>query len=213
MTALVDAVLVLLLTLNFLALGVGRIRVVINTVAAQGWLIAVLPLALATELGPRPFLVALGTVALKGVFIPYMLHRAMRQARIKREMEPFLGLVPAMLLEAAVTGLALALLPRFPMASGSQHLLLLPAAVSTAVAGMILLTTRLKAISQVLGYLLLENGIFIFAIQLLDAMPLLVEVGVLLDLVVTIFVVTIIVHAINREFSSLDTRHLATLKD
>ena len=71
---------------------------------------------------------------------------------------------------------------------------------------------RLKAISQVLGYLVLENGVFIFGLLLLEAMPLMVEMGVLLDLLVAIFVMGIILNHINREFSSLDTRQLSTLK-
>ncbi|MBZ0088830.1 MAG: hydrogenase, partial [Thermoanaerobaculia bacterium] len=75
------------------------------------------------------------------------------------------------------------------------------------------LTTRRKAISQVLGFLMLENGIFVFGLLLVEAMPFLVEAGVLLDLFVGIFVLTIIIHHINREFASLDTRRLSLLKE
>ena len=64
-----------------------------------------------------------------------------------------------------------------------------------------------------LGYLVLENGIFIFGLLLVEAMPFLVEVGVLLDLFVGIFVLSIIIHHINREFSSLDTRRLSLLQE
>jgi hydrogenase-4 component E len=64
----------------------------------------------------------------------------------------------------------------------------------------------------VLGYLVLENGIFVFGLLLVEAMPFLVEAGVLLDLFVGIFVLSIILHHINREFASLDTRRLSLLK-
>ena len=63
-----------------------------------------------------------------------------------------------------------------------------------------MLTTRRKAIMQVLGYLLLENGIFMFGLLLLEAMPFLVEIGVLLDLFAAVFVMGIIIHHISREF-------------
>ena len=63
------------------------------------------------------------------------------------------------------------------------------------------------------GFLQLENGIFIFGLLLVEAMPFLVEVGVLLDLFVGIFVLSIIIHHINREFSSQDTRRLSLLKE
>jgi hydrogenase-4 component E len=91
--------------------------------------------------------------------------------------------------------------------------MLVPASLATVWTGFVILATRVKAISQVLGYLVLENGIFIFGVLLYEAMPFLVETGVLLDLFVCIFVMGIIVHRINREFSTVNTQLLSTLKD
>jgi hydrogenase-4 component E len=79
--------------------------------------------------------------------------------------------------------------------------------------GFLMLTTRKKAISQVIGYLVMENGIFIFGLLLTEAMPVMVEAGVLLDLMVGIFVMGIVINHISREFSSLDTSRLTTLKE
>ena len=79
--------------------------------------------------------------------------------------------------------------------------------------GFLILTTRRKAITQVVGYLILENGIFIMGLTLLEAMPFLVEIGVLLDLFVGIFVMGIIINHINREFSSLDVARLSALRE
>ena len=64
-----------------------------------------------------------------------------------------------------------------------------------------------------IGYLVLENGIFIFSMLLIEAMPLIVEMGVMLDLFVGIFVTCIIINHINRAFSSMDTRRLVSLKE
>ena len=89
----------------------------------------------------------------------------------------------------------------------------MPASFATVLTGFLLLTTRIKAITQAIGYLVLENGIFIFGMLLVEAMPFLVEIGVLLDLFVGIFVMSIIIHHINREFASLDTRRLSSLKE
>jgi len=72
---------------------------------------------------------------------------------------------------------------------------------------------RRKAISQVLGYLLMENGIFIFGLLLADAMPVMVEAGALLDLLVGIFVMGIVINHISREFSSIDTSRLSALRE
>ena len=102
---------------------------------------------------------------------------------------------------------------RLPFAETRLAPLLVPASFATVAAGFIVITTRRKAISQVLGFLMLENGIFVFGLLLVEAMPFLVEVGVLLDLFVGIFVLSIIIHHINREFASLDTRRLSLLKE
>ena len=92
-------------------------------------------------------------------------------------------------------------------------LLLIPSSLATVWAGFLMLTTRQKAIMQVLGYLLLENGIFLFGLLLLEAMPFLVEIGVLLDLFTGVFVMEIIIHHISREFASLSTEYLSELKE
>jgi hydrogenase-4 component E len=88
-----------------------------------------------------------------------------------------------------------------------------PASLSTVLVGFLIMATRVKAITQVIGFLVLENGIFIFGLLLLDAMPFRVEAGVLLDLFVAIFVMGIIIHRIGREFASVDTQELSMLKD
>ncbi len=208
-----ETLLVLVLLLNLIALGTSRIRTVIRTVALQGVVLGFMPLLVHESIGVRVVLVSLATVAMKGVVIPAMLHKAMRDVQIKKEVEPFVGLIPSMLLGAVATGLAVASAQLLPLGEEHSAAMVVPTSLATVLTGFLLLTTRVKAISQVLGYLLLENGVFIFGLLLLEAMPLTVEMGVLLDLLVAIFVMGIILNHINREFSSLDTRQLSTLKD
>jgi hydrogenase-4 component E len=85
--------------------------------------------------------------------------------------------------------------------------------MATVTTGFLLLIARTKAISQVCGFLILENGIYVFGLLLLDAMPQLVEAGVLLDVTVAVFVIGIIVDRIQRTFDSLDTRKLTALRE
>ena len=110
-------------------------------------------------------------------------------------------------------GLALMLASNLPLAPGSQYTLFVPASLSTLLTGFILLITRRKALSQVVGYLVLENGIYLFGLMLVEEMPLLVETGILLDLFVSIFVMGIVINHITVAFDSMDTRQLAELKD
>lgn len=213
MSSVADAFLVLVLLLNFFVLGSSRIRSIIYTVAAQGVLLGILPLLVHGEVGAREAVVSVGAIALKAVFIPRMLMRAMADLPIRREIQPLVGFRTSLLLGAVATGASLALAGRLPMAGSTVVHLLVPASLATILTGFIILTTRIKALTQVLGYLILENGVYIFGLLLLEAMPFLVEVGVLLDLFVAIFVMGIMINHISREFASVSTERLSTLKE
>ena len=213
MVQLLDPLLIVALALNFVTLGVSRIRGVINAVALQGTLLGMLPLLVHPQIGLRGVLLVLVTMSLKGLVIPRLLFHAIREANIQHEVKPVVGFTSSLLLGAVGTGLALAFSFSLPLADEHTGLLLVPASLSTVWAGFLMLTTRRKAIMQVLGYLLLENGIFLFGLLLLEAMPFLVEVGVLLDLFTGVFVMGIIVHHISREFASISTEHLTELKE
>jgi len=213
MAQFLDPLLIMSLTLNFVALGVSRIRGVINAVAAQGILLGILALFVHPDIGLRGVLLVCLTIALKGFVIPKFLVHAMREANIQHEVKPVVGYMSSLLLGALGTGLALVFAYSLPLADDHKHSLLVPASLSTVWAGFLMLTTRRKAIMQVLGYLLLENGIFLFGLLLLEAMPFLVEAGVLLDLFTGVFVMGIIIHHISREFTSISTEYLSELKE
>jgi len=208
-----DPLLIIVLALNFIALGVSRIRAVINAVAFQGMLLGFFPLFVHRDLGLRGILLITATVGLKGSIIPRYLLHAMREANIQHEVTPIVSPMLSLLLGAIGTSLALVFANKLPLAAEHADLLLVPASLATVWTGFLMLTTRKKAIMQVLGYLLLENGIFMFGFLLLEAMPALVEVGVLLDLFTGVFVMGIIIHHISREFASTSTEHLTELKD
>lgn len=208
-----DAVLVLAMLLNFLALGTSRLRAVIRAAALQGVLLALLPLLVHGGSDPRNWALAVATIALKGIFIPAMLHRAMRSVNIRRDVEPVIGYVPALLVAAVGTGLAMVYGRHLPLMEEHGANLAVPASFSTVFAGFLVLVTRTKAITQVVGYLMLENGVFIFGMLLLEAMPFLVEVGVLLDLFVAVFVMGILMNQIQRTFLTVDTVNLSALRE
>jgi hydrogenase-4 component E len=212
MITLADQLLVLVLLINFISLGTSRLIFSIRAVAVQGVILGTLPGLI------HPFswhLVAITVViiAVKGFVIPLLLGRAVRSAEIKREVEPFLGYVPTLLLGAVFTALSFGFADRLPMLPEHQNYMFVPASIATLMTGFLILTTRRKAISQVIGYLVLENGIFIFGLLLAEAMPVMVEAGALLDLLVGTFVMGIVINQISREFSSLDTSLLTSLKE
>lgn len=208
-----STLLVIVLLLNFFMLGTSRVRAVINGSALQGVVLGLLAIAVHAHLDLEVVLIAVIAGLVKGLLIPRMLLKAMRGAAIRREIEPLVGFMPSLLLCAVTTGGALVFSSTLPLAPQHAGSLLVPTSLATVLAGFLLLITRRKAITQVVGYLVLENGIYVMGLMLLEAMPFLVEVGVLLDLFVAIFVMGIIINHIHREFSSLDTSRLNALKE
>jgi hydrogenase-4 component E len=208
-----NGILVFVLVLNLLSLGTSRINTIIQAVAVQGALLGIIPFVMHQHLTTPAILVAVMAIALKGVVIPLVMVHALREAQIKREIQPMIGLMPSILLGAAATAFSLMFASQLPLADQHVGKLLVPTSIATVFTGFIILITRYKALTQVVGYLVLENGIYIFGMLLIESMPLIVELGVLLDLFVGIFVIFIIANHINRAFSSMDTRRLVTLKE
>ena len=199
--------------LNLVALGSSRLPSIIRATALQGVLLGIMPLLLEHDLNWQVVAVAVATAIGKGVVIPGLLQRAMRAAHIEREIEPFIGFVPSLLLGAGGTIAALAVARSLPLLPEHARSLLVPAAMASILTGFVLLIGRVKAISQVCGYLIFENGIYLFGLLLISSTPLLVEAGVLLDLTVGVFVIGIIVDRIQRAVDSLDTRKLTVLRE
>jgi len=199
--------------MNLLALGSSRLPAIIRAAAAQGVILGVLPLLVEAHLTWVTVLTCVATVVIKGFVIPHLLRRALRAASIDREVEPLVGYVPSLLIGAAAAIGSVALAGALPLLREHTGSLLVPGSFATVISGLLLLMTRAKAISQVCGYLLLENGVYLFGLLLLGRIPFFVEAGILLDLTVAVFIIGIIVDRIQREFDSLDTRKLTVLRE
>ena len=212
MTPLIDIALVGIFLGNFLTIGLRSLVSIVKVAAVQGFLLGVIIVSM-HGFEWRPLAEALVVVGLKTFVIPAFLFRAMREIKVRREERPFLGIVPSLMLAAAAAGLSLVFSARLPLAPAHASSLLVPASLATVLTGFILLTTRRKAITQVVGYLVLENGIFLFGLLLIDAMPFMVEMGAMLDLFVCVFVMGIILNHIRNEFSTLDSSRLSSLRE
>jgi hydrogenase-4 component E len=201
--------------LNLIALGGSQLHTLIRVVSLQGIVLGILTLLMEYDrLDWMIVLVAAAMILVKGVLIPIMLRWAMRATNIvEREIKPFIGFVPSMFLGAGGTIAAVALSRDLPLLGEHAGTLLVPGAIASLLTGLILLIGRAKAISQVCGYLILENGIYLFGLLLIRTTPLLVELGILMDVTVGVFIIGIIVDRIQRAFDTLDTRKLTTLQE
>ncbi|MBI3272479.1 MAG: hydrogenase [Planctomycetes bacterium] len=214
MHTLTDAALVGVVLASFLALGTSRLTSCIRATAIQGWLLALLSVAI-HEWPPtgHTFFIAAVSLVMKGILIPILLERAIRQASVRREVEPFIGYASSLVLGGILVVTAFGIAGRLPLPHQTSSTLLVPTALSTLMIGLLLLVSRTKALNQVVGYLVAENGIFIFGMSLTREVPLLIEAGILLDVFVGVFVMGIVMYQINQEFDRLDTRNLNLLKD
>lgn len=213
MNSMVNLLIGLAMGLNLIALASSRLPALITAMAVQGMALGAMPLLLEHHFDWMVSLVAVCTIAGKGFVIPYLLRRAMRAANIERDMEPTIGYVPSLLLGSGGTIAVVAMARALPLLPEHAGSLMVPGALASVLTGFVLLIGRTKAISQVCGYLILENGIYLFGLLLIHVTPLFVEAGILLDLTVGVFVIGIIVDRIQRAFDTLDTRKLTTLHE
>jgi hydrogenase-4 component E len=209
-----DAVLVLLVLMSFRLLGSSRLQSCIQTVAIQGFLLGLIPViskwpGIGLELG----IVAVVSTAIKALVLPALLRRAIREAHVRNEVDPLVGFTTSLLLGIGLWGFSMHIADLLPPLLPGASPLLASSAIFTVFCGLLLIVSRNTAVMQVIGYLTLENGIYAFGWAYAVEDPFLVEMGVLLDVFVAVFVMGITIYHLNREFDSIETDELAALKD
>jgi len=214
---MVDGLLVLILLLDLALLGASRLVTCIRLFGLKSLLLALLPACAELLHGHPPgahaIFIGVAAVVLKVGVIPWLLGRIVRTGEVHREVEPFVGFTTSMVLGALLVVGSFVFARRFPETEHPFSPLLLPVALSTLFVGLLILVSRLKAVTQVIGYLVLENGIYLVGLLLVRQTPLLVELGILLDVFVGVFIMAIVVYHIREEFDHMDTHLLDELKD
>ena len=214
MEQLSQLLLALIVFLSLYLLGSSSLTGCIKIVALQGMCLGLLPLTI-NEHGfhPRALLLVAGMFILKGFVIPRVLLYAIREVKIRREVEPMIGYTPSLLIGAILIGVSFVLAERLPVPAGLRTSLLIPVSLATVMMGMLMMISRIKAVTQVIGYLVFENGIHLFGLAISYEIPWLIEMGVLLDVFVAVFVMGIIINHIALAFDSISTEKLASLSD
>jgi hydrogenase-4 component E len=213
MNALIESVHAAGLLTCFALLGTSRIGTCIRWLSFQGILLGTLPLILADNgLTARALMLAGGNIALKGIIFPLVLLRLRARANYNREVRPFISFVMSILCGILLLLLAVWLALELKPALIHAPFVLLDLSIFLIFVGLFLMISRRDALIQVIGYLVLENGVFVFGVITVEGTPLLVELGVLLDAFVGVFVMGIAIFHITREFGSMDVDRLTELK-
>jgi hydrogenase-4 component E len=209
----IEVVLVVLVLSDLFLLGVSRLKAGIRIVAGQGLLLGLLALVSQwDQLTVRVLFIALISVALKTFVFPFLLGRAIKEAGIRHEMRPPIGYNLSLLCGLVMLAVAFWLNARLSLEGLPGNSLVLPVALMTMFTGLFMVISRRSALAQCLGYIVLENGIYTFGISAVGEIPLLVELGILLDAFVAVLVMGIAIYHINREFDHIDVAQLRSLK-
>lgn len=205
---------VLLILSCLLLLGSSRLHVAIRVVAVQGVLLAVLAIIRAAgDIPAGVWVLGLSTVFSKGLLLPWLMSLCLRNTGIRREIEPFVGFGPSLLCGTALLALAAWITARLQPAQGEAPAILLTSSFFVMLVGLFLMVTRRKAITQSLAYLVMENGVYGVGISMSLDFPFIVELGILLDVSVGVFLMGNLLFHLDREFEHLDIDKLTELSD
>ena len=208
-----ELIIVFVILLDLALAVTGSLSSCIRLVAVQGVVAGILPL-LAGSGTPHARTAAFAAfiILLKGVVFPWLLTRARDRSGARKDVEPLITYPASIMLCLGAFIASSWLGSRLPLPE-TNVAWIVPASLATIFTGFLLITTRSKAITQVLGYLVIENGIYIFGLALFVEQPLMVELAILLDVFVSVFVMGIAIFHISREFDHIDTAELSELSD
>lgn len=211
---LLNALAALLLLISFAMLSQRRIVTLINLLAVQGALLFFATLLLARRIGASHLYVSAAlTLTLKVVFLPWLLHRLIRKLDVYWDTESLLNPTGTMLAGVLVVVFSFGLAQPISALASTATRSAIGIAVSVVLIAFLTMITRRKAMSQVVGFLSMENGLFFGAMSATYGMPMIVEFGVALDVLVAMLVLGVFFFQIREQFDSLDLRHLESLKE
>ncbi|GMU68701.1 MAG: hypothetical protein AMXMBFR37_10330 [Steroidobacteraceae bacterium] len=203
-----------LLLLSFAMISQRRTVALVDLFTAQGVTLAVSTLVVALGTGQRHmYYSAALTFALKVIVLPVILRRLIRRLGVQWEAESRLDVTVTMVIGLLVVIFAFGLAEPISALATTVTRSTLGIALAVVLLSFLMMITRRKAVSQVIGFLAMENGLFFAAASATYGMPMLIEFGIALDVLVAVFVLGVFFFQIREQFDSLDLQHLESLKE
>jgi len=211
--AAVDAIALALLAAAFTSVAARGFFASLWLLVAQAILLAAVAATIAAGSGAQHMWVAVAlTVTVRVVAVPVLLFRIMRTIGSRRELRPLVSTRTALLLSLGLTLVAYGTTGHLDLSGAFPSRNALPVSLALTLIGLLLMVTRRKAVSQVIGLITIENGIFLAGIIATLGLPLLVEIGVFFDLLVGVAVMAAFTLRINTRFDTVDTDRLRSLR-
>jgi len=204
----------LLLLIAFAMLSQRRILSLINLFALQGLMLSVSTAIVAWSSHQHHlYYSAALTLIVKVVALPWLLHRLIRKLDLKWDVETIINIPSTMLVGLALVVFAFNLALPIPQLAGTITRSTLGIALASVLLSFLMMITRRQAVPQVIGFLAMENGLFFAATSATYGMPLVVELGIALDVLVGSFIFGIFFFHIRDTFDSLDIKNMENLKE
>ncbi len=211
---LVNLVAALLLLVAFAMLSQRRVRDLVDLLMVQGALLAVATFVTALATGQTHLYYSLAvTLALKVVLLPYILRRIVRRLALETDVELLINTPTTLLVGIGLVVVAFNLAVPIAQLAGTITRGALGIALACVLLAFLMIITRRKALAQVVGFLAMENGLFFAATSVTYGMPMVVELGIALDVLVGTIVFGVFFFRIRETFDSLDTQHFEKLPE
>ncbi len=211
---IVNLIAALLLLVSFAMLSQRRVRDLVDLFMLQGALLAAATLVTAVATGQSHlYYSAALTVALKVIVLPLILRRVLRRLALETDVELLINIPTTMLVGIGLVVVAFNMAVPISQLAGTITRGALGIALACVLLAFLMMITRRKALAQVVGFLSMENSLFFAATSVTYGMPMVVELGIALDVLVGTFVFGVFFFRIRETFDSLDTSHFEKLKD
>lgn len=206
--------------LSFLVVGTAILLIVrgnlagqVRLFALQSLVLSALAIIVATYAGSIELLVVgLVLAVIKVLVIPRVMRRAVTKIGLQRAVAPYLGTTPALVVCGLLVVIAFYVMAPITASNPLPTAGAIPLAFAEILIGFFVTVIRRRALTQILGFLMLENGIFLLALLTTYGVPFIVEVGVFLDLLVAVLIMEIFIYRIKENFDSIEVGQLGRLK-
>ncbi len=204
----------ILLLVSFAMLAQRRILSLIDLFAAQGLVLCLSAAFVAWATGQTHLYWSAGlTLVLKVLLVPWILHRLIRRLNVKWDVETLINIPTTMLVGLVLVILAFNLAQPVSELAGTVTRGTLGIALAAVLLAFLMMITRSKAVPQLIGFLAMENSLFFAATAATYGMPMVVELGIALDVLVGVVILGVFFFQIRERFDSLDIHHLEKLKE